>query len=60
VYRFCSKIYTQEYAGVATSFGSKAFKNAKYIAKENSEIVNRWVKIGRGYFWFNQFARVWH
>ncbi len=36
----------KEYAGVATSFGSKSFKNAQYIAKENSEIVNRWVKSG--------------
>ena len=43
---FLLKDLHQEYAGVATSFGSKAFKNAKYIAKENSEIVNRWVKSG--------------
>lgn len=43
---FLLKDLHQEYAGVATSSGSKAFKNAKYIAKENSEIVNRWVKSG--------------
>jgi amidase len=43
---FLLKDLHQEFAGVATSFGSKSFKNKQYIAKENSEIVNRWVKSG--------------
>lgn len=43
---FLLKDLHQEYAGVAISSGSKSFKNAKYIAKENSEIVNRWEKAG--------------
>ena len=43
---FLLKDLHQQYAGVATSFGSKSFKNAQYIANENSEIVNRWVKSG--------------
>ncbi|KAF1018805.1 MAG: 6-aminohexanoate-cyclic-dimer hydrolase [Acinetobacter bereziniae] len=38
---FLLKDLHQQYAGVATSFGSKSFKNAQYIANENSEIVNR-------------------
>ena len=43
---FLLKDLYQEYAGVATSFGSNAYKKHKYIATENSEIVNRWEKSG--------------
>ena len=43
---FLLKDLHQEYAGVAISSGSKAFKNANYIAKENAEIVNRWENAG--------------
>lgn len=43
---FLLKDLHQEFAGVATSFGSKSFKNAQYIAKENAEIVTRWIKSG--------------
>lgn len=43
---FLLKDLHQEYAGVATSSGSMAFKKAKYIATEHSEIVSRWEKSG--------------
>jgi len=43
---FLLKDLHQEYAGVATSFGSKAFKKANYIASEHSEIVKRWKNAG--------------
>lgn len=43
---FLLKDLHQEYAGVPISSGSKSFKNAKYIATENAEIVNRWENAG--------------
>ena len=43
---FLLKDLHQEYAGVATSFGSNAYKKNKYIATENSEMVNRWENAG--------------
>lgn len=43
---FLLKDLHQEFAGVATSYGSKSFKNAQYIAQENAEIVTRWIKSG--------------
>lgn len=43
---FLLKDLHQEYAGVATSFGSNALKRLNYIATQNSEIVNRWENAG--------------
>lgn len=43
---FLLKDLHQEYAGVATSFGSNALKKAKYVSKQSSEIVTRWENAG--------------
>ena len=43
---FLLKDLHQEYAGVATSSGSNAYKKSKYVATENAEIVNRWENAG--------------
>ncbi|OTG82195.1 amidase [Acinetobacter sp. ANC 4648] len=43
---FLLKDLHQEYAGVPTSFGSKAFKRLKYTPTQNSEMVNRWKNAG--------------
>ena len=43
---FLLKDLHQEYAGVATSFGSNALKRAHYISNQSSEIVKRWENAG--------------
>lgn len=43
---FLVKDLYQEYSGVHTSNGSKAFKEANYISEQNAEIVNRWENAG--------------
>ena len=43
---FLVKDLFQEFKGYPSTFGSKAFKRANYIAQTNSEIVNRWENAG--------------
>ncbi|TCM64479.1 amidase [Acinetobacter calcoaceticus] len=47
---FLLKDLHQEYAGVATSYGSNSLKRNAYIATQHAEIVNRWEKTGLSIF----------
>lgn len=43
---FLVKDLFQEFKGYPSTFGSKAYKRANYIAQSNSEIVDRWENAG--------------
>lgn len=47
---FLLKDLHQEYAGIATSYGSNALKKLPHIASQHAEIVKRWEKTGVSIF----------
>lgn len=47
---FLLKDLHQEYAGVATSFGSNSLKRTQYVPQQHAEIVSRWENTGLSIF----------